>query len=78
MTSCKKATELMELREDGELGKFQSFRLRLHTMMCDACRNYERQRSLLAKAIARQQTAPITAEEVEGLKARVRKTLKEH
>lgn len=77
MTLCKKATELMELKEDGELAKFQSFRLRLHMLLCVACRNYERQWSLLAKAIARQQPSPATEAETEVLKVRIRKSLKE-
>ncbi|MCF8255983.1 MAG: hypothetical protein K9J06_00395 [Flavobacteriales bacterium] len=77
MQSCKKATELMELREEGQLGTFQCMGLRLHTMMCSACRQYELQRELLAKAMTRQIDAPATEEKADALKARIREALKE-
>lgn len=76
LTSCKKATELMELKEEGRLGTFEILGLRLHTMMCSACRNYERQRELLVRAMARQQPSNTTDQEAEALKARINDALK--
>ena len=76
MTSCKKATELMEMKAEGCLGRFELLRLSLHTMMCSVCRNYERQREVLARAIAQQQPVSPTEEEVEVLKTRVKGALK--
>lgn len=76
MQSCKKATELMELREEGKLGTFKLIGLRLHTMMCSACRQYEQQRELLAKAMTRHIDAPATEEEADALKSRIREALK--
>ena len=75
MTSCKKATELMELKEEGQLGRFELLRLSLHTMMCSACRNYERQREAIVRAITAQGGAPVTAEEVEVVKTRIKRRL---
>lgn len=76
MQSCKKATELMELREEGQLGTFQLLGLRLHTMMCGVCRSYEQQRELLARAIARQVDTPVSEEEAAALKARIKEALR--
>lgn len=76
MQSCKKATELMELREEGQLGTFQLFGLRLHTMLCGVCRSYELQRELLARAIARQVDTPVSEEEAAALKGRIKEALK--
>lgn len=76
MTSCKKATELMELKEEGLLGRFELLRLSLHTMMCSVCKNYEKQREAIVRAIAAQGNAPVTAEEVEVVKTRIKGALK--
>jgi predicted anti-sigma-YlaC factor YlaD len=77
LTSCKKATELMELKEERQLGRFELLRLSLHTMMCSACRNYEKQRETIVRAIAAQSDAPMTAEEMEVVKTRIKGALKE-
>jgi len=76
MQTCKKATELMELREEGRLSRSERLGLWFHVMMCGVCKNYEQQRELLARAIARQLPTPPTEEEVEILKTRVKGALK--
>ena len=40
MISCKKATELLTIREDRTLSQAERFQLRLHLGACSLCRNY--------------------------------------
>ncbi len=47
MISCDKATLLIEKKNSSSLTFGEKFQLRFHTMMCDACRRYEKQSALL-------------------------------
>lgn len=51
MLSCFKATELIEQRQMTNLGVFDLMRLHMHTMMCDACRMYEKQSKIINTAL---------------------------
>jgi len=43
MISCKKACELIEKKNADKLSFFELLRLRTHTLICYACRLYEKQ-----------------------------------
>ncbi|TLF51761.1 zf-HC2 domain-containing protein [Halomonas urmiana] len=47
MMMCKEATRLMSLRQDRPLGFQEKLSLRLHLAMCGACRECDRQFTLL-------------------------------
>ncbi|RYY15125.1 MAG: zf-HC2 domain-containing protein [Chitinophagaceae bacterium] len=51
MISCKKATELLTIREDRTLSQAERFQLRLHLGACSLCRNYLKQTSMIIKSI---------------------------
>ena len=51
--SCKEASRLLSQSMDRELGVGDAARLRLHLMLCDACRNFSRQLKQLRQAVAR-------------------------
>ena len=43
MISCKKATTLIEKKSVVGLSFAEKFQLRMHTAMCSACTNYQKQ-----------------------------------
>ncbi|WP_417617055.1 zf-HC2 domain-containing protein [Oceanisphaera sp.] len=47
MLSCHKATRLMSEGQERPLSKFERFSLAMHTMMCNGCRQFERQLPVL-------------------------------
>lgn len=51
MYSCKKATELIEIKQEKKISLTQGLRLRLHLMMCSYCKAYQKQSDLLSKAL---------------------------
>lgn len=53
MISCLRASELIEKRCIQPLSRSESFQLFFHTRMCDTCRSYELQSSLIDKALER-------------------------
>ena len=48
---CREASELLSQRQDGELPMADSARLRLHLVMCDACRNVAEQLAFIRRAM---------------------------
>ena len=50
MMMCKEATRLMSLRQDRPLAFQERLSLRLHLAMCGACRECDRQFTLLHEA----------------------------
>ncbi|TDO10587.1 zf-HC2 domain-containing protein [Halomonas ventosae] len=50
MMMCKEATRLMSLRQDRPLTFQERLSLRLHLSMCSACRECDRQFTLLHEA----------------------------
>lgn len=49
--SCLKATELIEKNFHVQLSFSERMQLKAHKMMCDACRNYEKQSILIEKVM---------------------------
>lgn len=47
MLSCHKATRLMSEGQDRPLSKFERISLAMHTVMCNGCRQFERQLPVL-------------------------------
>lgn len=52
MLSCVKATTMIEKKYFDELSRRENLRLKLHTSMCNACSQYERQSKMLNHAIS--------------------------
>ncbi len=50
--SCKKATELIEKKNLAGLDPMQNMQLSLHLMMCKACKEYEKQSTILDQLIS--------------------------
>ena len=48
---CREASELLSRRQDGELSGADNARLRLHLMVCDACRNVAQQLEFIRRAV---------------------------
>lgn len=67
MLSCFRATELIEKRRLLKLGVFDLMRLHMHTMMCDACRLYEKQSKIIDTALntelSSDKSTPIVSDE---------------
>ena len=61
--SCLKATELLEKKIHVRLSAKEKYQLKVHKMMCDACRRYERQNLFIEKHLTSQK--PISANEVD-------------
>lgn len=53
MLNCREATRLLSDRLDRPLSRRQRLALMLHTLMCNACRNFGKQSELLRRAAAR-------------------------
>jgi hypothetical protein len=53
--SCLKATVLIEKNFHMQLSFTERMQLKAHKMMCDACKNYEKQSAIIEKAIENQQ-----------------------
>lgn len=56
MMMCKEATRLMSKRLDAPLSFQEKLSLKLHLAMCDACRNCDKQFTLLHEAGQRFET----------------------
>lgn len=54
MLSCTKATELVEKKTVDGLSVSENMMLSMHTVMCSACRQYQKQSALLNRAIFHQ------------------------
>jgi predicted anti-sigma-YlaC factor YlaD len=48
---CREASELLSRQQDGTLPVADSARLRLHLVMCDACRNVAEQLAFIRRAM---------------------------
>lgn len=47
MLSCKKATELVEKKAVVELAFTENIQLKMHMMVCSACKQYENQSKII-------------------------------
>lgn len=50
---CKEASRLLSERQDKELPAAEQARLRLHMVLCDACRNVSEQFDFIRRAMRR-------------------------
>jgi hypothetical protein len=50
---CKDASRLISRMQDQSLTPGQRWRVRLHLLVCDACRHFERQLAVLREAMLR-------------------------
>jgi hypothetical protein len=76
--SCLKATELIEKKLHFRLSYTEKLQLKVHKMMCDACRLYEKQSGLLEKAIEKQEEAKFEEIDIEKLKKEIHLHLHHH
>jgi len=76
--SCLKATELIEKKLHFKLSFKEKLQLKMHKMMCDACRLYEKQSALLEKGIEKQQEAIFEEIDIEKLKKEIYAHLHHH
>jgi hypothetical protein len=76
--SCLTATELIEKKLHFKLSFKEQLQLRMHKMMCDACRLYEKQSALLEKGIEKQQEATFEEMDIEKLKKEIYNRLHHH
>lgn len=49
MLTCRRVTELLSAAQEHPLSLRDRTALRMHTMMCDGCRNFGRQMDMLRK-----------------------------
>jgi hypothetical protein len=75
MLSCAKATEYLNLREEGQLNAKQNLQLKLHLLACKTCKAYEKQSQILKNmfgAYQEKQSKPLKNEKLKrGLKAKL-------
>jgi len=76
LISCKRATELIELREVDSIGFLQKIKLKFHLMMCSVCKTYEEQSILITEAFKKKsQSSSLNAMdpyELKNLKAKIK------
>jgi hypothetical protein len=53
MLNCKEVSHLVSQRQDGPLTFGERLKMRLHLLLCDACRRFERQAAFLRDAMRR-------------------------
>ncbi len=53
MLNCKQATALMSQGMDKKLGLWRQTSLRIHLMVCDGCRNFNKQLQFLRAGLRR-------------------------
>lgn len=77
--SCKEATLYMELKESNQLNLLQSFRFKIHLLICKYCKIYQKQRTLIHQYLLKEtKSLDDTNDEVkkiEELKTRISNTL---
>lgn len=81
MISCKAATELMEKKQERGLSLRQRFQLWMHTLICDACKQYEQQSRQIDTFLKNNFEAPADPSELKvdtkGLQKRIQEQLGE-
>lgn len=76
--SCLKATELIEKKFHVKLSFQEKIQLELHKMMCDACKNYEKQSLVLEEGLKNEHHHHDSLEnETDLLKEKIRLRLEE-
>lgn len=75
--SCLKATELIEKNFHVQLSFSERMQLKAHKMMCDTCRNYEKQSILIEKGMETFQKKQKIEIDLEQLKKQINLNLQE-
>lgn len=75
LLSCLKATEFIEKKIHYKLSFKEKVQLRLHTMMCKACADYEKQSELIEKVILNDNISKTTSEDISSLKKSIVKKI---
>jgi hypothetical protein len=70
MISCHKATFLVEKRDTEGLTLAENFSLGIHTILCEACKRYEKQSRLL-EVLLKRHTAAAAASPAEDVAAEI-------
>ncbi|WP_319783895.1 zf-HC2 domain-containing protein [Oceanisphaera sp. IT1-181] len=73
MLSCHKATRLMSESQERPLSQFEQLSLALHTVMCNGCRQFERQLPIIRSLAHRFAHRPETTATVQEPQDRVEK-----
>ena len=73
--SCLKATELLEKKLHFRLSVKEKYQLKMHKMMCDACRRYDKQTHFIEKSIQHQDHIFQNEVDVEELKTLIREKI---
>jgi len=74
--SCLKATELIDKKSYVPLSCVQNIQLKAHKSMCKACRNYEKQSSLLDKTLNATLNKEDLTVDIDALKAQIQENIK--
>jgi len=69
--SCLKATALINKKSDASLSCVENIQLKAHKSMCSACRNYDKQISVIDKALNETLNKEGLSVDVEALKASI-------
>ena len=69
--SCLKATELLEKKLHFNLSLRERYQLRVHKMMCEACRRYEKQTVFIDNHLKYQNPIAGSTIDVEALKKQI-------
>ena len=73
--SCLKATELLEKKLHFRLSVMEKYQLRMHKMMCDACRRYDKQTHFIEHSIKHQDHIFQKDVDVEQLKTLIKEKI---
>ena len=80
MLSCKKATLLINKKEESPLSWTENIQLVLHTSMCDGCKAFEKQSQIINKILSNYITdfnkSPLPIIENQALKNKILQKLK--
>lgn len=77
--SCRAATELMERKLREELNRSERLKLNVHTLICSACRRYEKQTQLIEQLFSAKERVAIetrTEAQVELLEEKILEELR--
>ena len=75
LLSCLKATELIEKNLHFRLTLVEKSQLKVHKMMCDACKRYDSQSHIIENSMKHQEHRDPKDLEVEQLKVNIRKKI---
>lgn len=71
--SCKRAAELIDRKQSGNITVLQDMQLRMHTSMCKVCTAYEKQSKLLEELLEKKLKSKenVTEDEKAQLKRKI-------